>query len=117
MCSSVDLPAPDGATSATDSPGKIARSAPFRTVSVPSPSPVVAFDHVQEQDRASLLLLPRHLARASTMVSFVAQRLDRIEARRAPGRIERRQEGQHQRHHDDRDGLARVHLGRQLRRK
>ena len=37
MCSSVDLPAPDGATSATDWPGHTASSAPLRMSSVASP--------------------------------------------------------------------------------
>ena len=37
MCSSVDLPAPDGATSATDCPGHSASLAPSRIVSVASP--------------------------------------------------------------------------------
>src|SRR6478736_113721 len=38
--------------------------------------------------------------------SLISQRLDRIEARRAPSRIERRQQRQRERHDDHRRGLA-----------
>ncbi len=37
MCSSVDLPAPEGATSATDWPAQTASSTPVSTSSVASP--------------------------------------------------------------------------------
>ncbi len=46
---------------------------------------------------------------------LVAQGFDRIEARGPPGRIERGEDGEHEGHHHDRDGLARIHLRRQLR--
>ncbi len=39
ICRRVDLPAPEGATSATSSPRAIARSTPWRTWTVASPSP------------------------------------------------------------------------------
>ena len=39
MCSRVDLPAPDGAISATDWPGQSVSSAPFSTSTTVSPSP------------------------------------------------------------------------------
>ena len=51
MCSSVDLPAPEGATSATDCPGQIASSAPLRMFSDDVALAVVPVDAVQEQDR------------------------------------------------------------------
>ena len=44
MCSSVDLPAPDGATSATDCPGQTASSAPFRISSVAVALVIAALD-------------------------------------------------------------------------
>ena len=51
MCSSVDLPAPDGATSATDCPGHSASSAPLRMSSVVVALPILALDLVQVEDR------------------------------------------------------------------
>ncbi len=46
---------------------------------------------------------------------LVAQGFDRIEARGPPGRIERGEDGEHERHDHDRDGFAGIHLRRQLR--
>src|SRR5436305_13724838 len=51
---------------------------------------------------------------ARNVVSFIAQSLDRIEARRAPRRIERRQERERERHHHHRRGLAGIEIGGKL---
>ena len=106
MCSSVDLPAPEGAISATDWPGHTASSAPLEDVERRVALPVVALDAVQEDDGRFAV---GHRA------LLVTQRVDRIEARRAPGRIERGEQRQRERQHDHRRGLAESHLGRQLR--
>ena len=76
-CSSVDLPAPDGATSATDLARRRARG---RRRAGPRaarrPAPIAALD-------ASSRRAP---GRRPRRTSFIAQRLDRIEPGRAPGR-------------------------------
>ena len=80
-CSSVDLPAPDGPTSATISPGRSAS--------------VDAAQHRQLDAAPGGRCARRRAARAPRRRrSLIAQRLDRIEPRRAPGRVERRQERQ-----------------------
>src|SRR5688572_17943628 len=104
MCSRVDLPEPDGPTSATISPGRTWRSARLITSRKP---------------------LPAWRKRCWTFFNssaglLIAQRLDRIEPGRAPGRIERRQQGQYQRHDDDQrhfDGIDdRRQLGEEVHR-
>src|SRR5262249_15296184 len=119
MCKSVDLPAPEGATSATDWPGQMASSAPLRMSCVTSTwrwcrsisartsiggSPSPRATPVSDLDSALI-------------VSLIAQRLDRIEARRAPGRIKRRQQRQHERHYQYRRGLAGIEIGGEFRQK
>src|SRR5271167_1227365 len=78
-CSSVDFPAPDGATSATDWPGESSRLAPFKTSTVVSPRPY----------RRST---PSSVSAETRAASFIAQGLDWIELGRTPGRIDRRRE-------------------------
>src|SRR6266851_6846049 len=53
-------------------------------------------------------------ASCSISPSLVAQRVDGIESRGAPRRIERGEEGQGERHDHDRDRLAEIDLGWQL---
>ncbi len=48
---------------------------------------------------------------ADAIRSSVAQGLDRIELRRAPGRVERGEERQDHRHAEHREDLGRIHLG------
>src|SRR3546814_10463376 len=86
MCSSVDLPAPLGPTRATSSPGRIASVMPRRISSLSPPWAKC-----------------RQTWSSFRSGSLIAQRLHRIEARRAPGRIDRRGKGQAERHagHDD----------------
>src|ERR1700722_14847121 len=101
-CRSVDFPAPDGAISATDWPGASSSDAPFRTSTVVSPRPY----------RRSTL---SSVSAATRACSFIAQRLDRIELGRAPGRIDRRSERQDQRNRDDRENVRRFDARGQLR--
>src|SRR5258708_520045 len=97
-CSRVDLPAPDGPTSATISPDRSASDAPRSTGSFDA-----AWLNVRSTARSS-----------SDGASLIAQRLDRIEPRRAPRRIERREERQRKAHADDEDNFCRIDLGRKL---
>ena len=90
---SVDFPAPDGAISATDCPGKSSRLAPLKTSTVVSPHPY----------RRSTSSRVRAATRAA---SFIAQRFYRIELGRSPGRINRRRERQNQRHRDDGENVT-----------
>src|ERR1043166_2479915 len=50
-----------------------------------------------------------------TAASFIAQRFHRIEPGRPPGRVDRRQEREAERHDDDERHLQRVDLGGELR--
>ena len=90
---------PTGRPARRSRPARTTRSAPLEDVEL-----------------AAALGIVRSTLRSSRTVSsapassFVAQRLHRIEPGGAPGGIERRQEGQRQRHHDDDDGLAGIHL-------
>ena len=96
MCSRVDLPVPDGPISATISPGAIDNDAP-RNIS----------------RRLRPCRKPRTIpSRDNAAGSLIAQRLDRIEPRRPPGRIDRRQQRQRQRHANNRDDLHGIDLGR-----
>ena len=101
MCSSVDLPAPDGPTSATISPGSTVKSRRRAARRARAPACLEAAG----DDRAAR-------ARDAPLPSLIAQRLDRIEPRGPPGRIERRQERQHQRHQRRPARPRRVDLGR-----
>src|SRR5271154_4021290 len=83
-CRSVDFPAPDGATNATDWPGESSRLAPLRTSTVVSPPPY-------RRSTSS------RVSAATRAASFIAQRLDRIELGCAPGRIDRRRQRQKER--------------------
>src|ERR1700742_148205 len=94
ICSNEDLPAPLWPTSATISPARRERSSPLNTSSWPSPS-----------------LYFRVMA-SSLKTSLIPQRLDWIEPRRPPRRIERGEEGQHQGHHHHRRHFAGIHLRR-----
>src|SRR5689334_11112982 len=84
-CSNVDLPAPDGPTRATLSP-LASRSEIRRSTSRLSPA----------------CLNVRTTDLSSSTGSLIAERFDGIEPRRAPGRIERRQERQAEGHGDHR---------------
>ena len=90
-CSRVDFPAPDGPTSATISPGSQRE-----------------IDPIQHASSVPACLKTRRTPRSSSAApsairrSFVAQGLDRVEPRRAPGRIERSEERQSERHRHDR---------------
>src|SRR5258705_6902325 len=101
ICSSVDLPQPEGPTSATSSPRRTASETPRNTSSLAAPW--------------SKLRLTFLRTRTLSARSLIAQGLHRIEPRRAPGRIKRRREGERQRHrHDERD-LAELDDGREPR--
>src|SRR5215510_6408095 len=90
MCSSVDLPQPEGPTSATSSPRRTASDTPRSTSSLAAPW-------------SKLRLTPLR-TRTPSARSFIAQGLHGIEPRRPPGRIEGRREGERERqHHDERD--------------
>src|SRR5579859_2974375 len=99
--SKVDLPAPDGPTRATSSPACTAQSAPRRMLSCSVPWPKV----ITILDRRS----------AVELASFITQRLDRIDARRPPGRDDAEDEAQSQGDHDDIGHLKPVDLRRYLR--
>ncbi len=79
MCSSVDLPAPEGATSATDSPGHSDKLGALQDLERRVALPVGALDVVQIDRLGAVLCSTAHR-------SFVAQRLDRIEPRGPPRR-------------------------------
>src|ERR1051326_2782326 len=49
--------------------------------------------------------------------SFIAKSLNRIEAGSAPGRIERRKQGERKRHHDHGRDLVRIHFRRHVTQK
>src|SRR5690554_2931263 len=88
ICKSVDLPAPDGATSATISPRATSRLAPFSTVISASLPRLYIFSSPVRRSTGSL----------------ITQRLHRVHPRRAPGRKNRDDERQrerecHRRHH------------------
>src|SRR6187551_2261643 len=96
-CSMVDLPVPDGPSSATISPGMSARSTP-RSTSMRTPP--------------CSKLRVRPVRR--TTGSLIAQHLYRIGARRAVGRIERREEAEPHRHHADQQDFEQLGLGGQF---
>src|SRR5690606_24010890 len=98
MWSSVDLPAPDGATMATSSPPLTVRSADSSTRTWASPSPKCRWTPVSLR-----------------CGSLIAERLDRIVLGGAPGWVDRCQNGEPQGQDDDRRHLARIDLGRQRR--
>src|SRR5262245_2662106 len=81
ICSSVDLPQPEGPTNATISPGRTDSDTPFNTSSraAPLPKPRAIFCSV----RTSVELL-------------IPKSLHRIEPRRAPRGIETRQQSEPQ---------------------
>src|SRR5947207_10160947 len=100
-CSSVLLPDPDAPTTATRSPGATARSTPRSTGTSSGPPRYVLF---------SL----RHSSTGASPVLFIAQRLRRIDSRRPPARIERRQESKRQGDRRDEDHVGTLHFRRQL---
>ena len=79
VCSSVDLPAPDGATSATDLARPQREVGAVRMVSFAAPWTIVPLD--AQFDRSSLI--------GAASASLVPQRFDRIEPRGAPRRKQR----------------------------
>src|SRR5215217_3931650 len=97
-CKSVDLPVPDGATSATISPGETLRSAP-RKISR-KPSPCGYRRSTRERRRAGW-------SDAAIRLS-VPERLDGIEPRRAPGRVESGEQRQQNGHANNRYDLGRI---------
>src|SRR3546814_14958700 len=91
MCSRVDLPAPEGPTSATISPPATLKEASCSTSRL-----LRAWRKTRRTPRSSRpwpLRLPT-LLRSLIAPLLIAERLDRIEPRGPPGGIERRQEGQ-----------------------
>ena len=91
ICSSDDLPAPEGPTRATISPGSTVRLASTEDIEPPLALAVAARRHGAVRAPAS----------APAVRHSYLKRLDRIEPRGAPGGIERGDEGEHQRHEDD----------------
>src|SRR5262245_53680622 len=90
MCRSVDLPQPEGPTSATSSPGRTTSETPRSTSSRAPPW--------------SKLRLTCLRTRMPSALSLIAQGLHRIEPRSPPGRVDRGREGESQgEHHDQRD--------------
>src|SRR3546814_1494128 len=109
MCSRVDLPAPEGPTSATISPPATLKEASCSTSRL-----LRAWRKTRRTPRSSRpwpLRLPT-LLRSLIAPLLIAERLDRIEPRGPPGGIERRQEGQRQGDPHDEGDLERVDLGR-----
>src|SRR5689334_23283369 len=95
--SSVDLPDPDGPSSATISPGATSRSTPRNTSIVTSPW-------------VKLRLRPL----VTRTGSLIAQDLHWVGACSPVGGIKRREERQHQRGQHDRGHLDRIGLRRQI---
>src|SRR6184192_2083990 len=98
-CSSVLLPDPDAPTTATRSPGAMARSTPSSTGTSRGPPRYV-------------LCRSRHSSTAATL--FIAQRLRRIDSRRPPARIEGGEQRQGEGDRRDEDHVGLLHLRRQL---
>src|SRR5882672_230881 len=99
--SSVDLPQPEGPTSATSSPRRTASDTPRSTSSLAAP--------------CSKLRLTPLRTRTLSLRSLIAQGLHRIEPRRPPGRIEGRGEGKREGHRHDERYLTELDDGRQSR--
>src|SRR5208282_606291 len=98
-CNKVLLPDPETPTTATRSPAMTERSMPSSTGTSSGPLLYV-------------FLKPRHSSTGAAL--FIAQRLRRIDPRRPPARVDRRQQGQHERDRRHRDHVAALHLRRQL---
>src|SRR5882672_4245808 len=94
MCSRVDLPEPDGPTSATISPRRMTKLASWMTSSRLPPW-------------AKVRVTP-DAARTISSASLIAERLDGIEPRGTPGGIDRRQQGEAERHDHHHDHVARL---------
>src|SRR5438067_2367097 len=103
-CSNVLLPEPDAATTAIRSPAPTSRSTPISTGTSSGPLRYV-------------LRRPRH-ARTDTCAravsSFIPERFRRIDARRAPARIDRGGKREEQRDQRHRDHVAALQIGRQI---
>src|SRR5690606_14835798 len=100
-CNKVLLPEPELPT--------IARRSPLPTSRVTSRKTVMASDPSR-----NVFVRPTHASTGVFGSSLIAQRRRGIHARRAPARIQGRNQGQHERQGNDRDHVAREHLGGQL---
>src|SRR5438477_10330326 len=101
-CKSVLLPDPEAPTTATVSPGTTERSTPISTGTSSGPLRYV-------------FRKPRHsITGRAKAASLIAERLRRIHLRRAPGRVNRRQQGKDERNDGDGDHVAGLQIGRQL---
>src|ERR1700681_1659189 len=99
-CKRVLLPDPDAPTIATRSPGKTARSTPSSTGTSSGPPRYV-------------LVSARH-SRTGVALSFITQRLRRIDFRGAPARVQRRKERKRERDQRDQRDVAALQVGGQL---
>src|SRR5438309_4097900 len=99
----VDLPEPEGPRRATISPARTSRSRPRRTLMVTPPCWKLRFSPRTER-----------IAALAVAASLIAQHLDRVGARRLPGRVEGGEEAEEEGHDDDRGDLERIGLGRKL---
>src|SRR5262245_59352300 len=106
MCSSVDLPAPDGPTSATAWPGWRSMLAPLSTWISRSPW--------RKTRRTSRSCSTERVWAVSCTGLLVAEGFHGIEPGSAPGWIEGGQHRQHQSHQDDDAGGLPVEVCRQL---
>src|SRR3546814_4521043 len=109
MCSSVDLPAPEGPTRATISPPATLKEAPDSTS-----RRLRACLNTRRTPRSSRpwpLRLPTLLRSLLTAPLLITEGLHRIEPRGAPGGVERRQEGEDEgeAHHDGDRKSTRLH--------
>src|SRR3569623_971853 len=100
-CSIVDLPEPEGPSSATISPGLIVRFTPRSTSIVTPPCSKLRVRFVRRTTGCTGALL-------------IAQHLDRIRARRLARRIERSKEAHPQRQQTDRGHFRGIGAARQV---
>src|SRR4030095_16856636 len=100
--SSVLFPDPDAPTIATRSPRATARSTPSSTGTSSGPLTYV-------------FASARHSSTGCSLRgSFIAERLGRVDLRRAPRGVDRRDERQHERDDANRDDIRALQVGRQL---
>src|SRR5437899_1023753 len=98
---------------ATSSPGWTTRFTPFKTRSASLP-PRYSFSSCSATISGGAADRPASAGRSSGgTASLIPQHLDRIEAGRLAGRVERRQEREDQRGHRDEREVERVHPHRQ----
>src|SRR5882724_419548 len=100
-CKSVLLPEPDAPTIATRSPARTSRSTPSSTGTSSGP-----LRYVLRRPRH-----PRAGGDPAAAASFIPQRVRRVDARRAPARIDRRDESQRKRDRRDDDHVGTLQVG------